>query len=59
MVAVSVLKMDIKKCDKTALTKQQLVNLKLLIHYNTFTKRSISTEMPTEKVRPVVIAELQ
>ncbi len=25
MVAVSVLKMDIKKCDKTALTKQQLV----------------------------------
>lgn len=26
---------------------------------NTFTKRSISMETPTEKVRPVLIAELQ
>ena len=28
-------------------------------YQNTFTKRSMSTESPTEKVRPVVIAELQ
>ena len=58
------MKMNIKKDDSTAITiLKQLVKAvlykKLLIHYNTFTKRSISTEMPTEKVRPVVIAELQ
>ena len=36
-----------------------IYSIKILIHYNTFTKRSMSTETPTEKVRPVVIAELQ